>query len=120
MNPLAGIPIPHNSRVESSIAVMKKGKQVWCEKLMAINSSQLNAMMEISKENNVYLMEAFWSRFNPGLSEIKGKNERGLNGESIHIKADFSHKQNLEDITGRNFNIILFGAIAFLGFFILL
>ena len=103
------IATPHDSHAELSIAAMNHGKHVLCEKPLAVNSVQVKSMIEASKANKVYLMEAFWTRFNPSIVEIKEKIAQGVIGDIVHIKADFSFPQNLEDEHGRNLNMALAG-----------
>ncbi len=88
------IATPHDSHADLSIEAMNNGKHVLCEKPMAVNAHQVKKMIAASIKNNVYLMEAFWSRFNPSIVEVKNKIEQGVIGDIIHIKADFSFPQN--------------------------
>jgi len=103
------IATPHDSHAQLSIAAMNQGKHVLCEKPLAVNATQVKAMIAASKTNEVYLMEAFWTRFNPSIVEIREKIAQGVIGDIIHIKADFSFPQNLEDEQGRNLNMALAG-----------
>lgn len=103
------IATPHDSHAKLSIAAMNHGKHVLCEKPLAVNAEQVKSMIEASKANEVYLMEAFWTRFNPSIVEIKEKIAQGVIGDIIHIKADFSFPQNLENKQGRNLNMALAG-----------
>ncbi len=48
-------------------------------------------MIEASKNNTQFLMEAMWTRFNPCIKKIKNIIE---NGEIKYINADFSFKEN--------------------------
>ena len=56
---------PHDSHAELSIRAMEYGKHVLCEKPIAINRVQTEQMIRVSRNENKFLMEAFWSRFNP-------------------------------------------------------
>lgn len=103
------IATPHNSHAKLSIAAMNNKKHVLCEKPLAVNAQQVESMVAASKSNSVYLMEAFWTRFNPSVIEIKQKIEAGVIGNIIHIKADFSFPQDLTDTQGRNLNLALAG-----------
>lgn len=103
------IATPHDSHAELSIAAMNHGRHVLCEKPLAVNSKQVKVMIDISKANGVYLMEAFWTRFNPSIVEVNKKIDRGVIGDIVHIKANFSFPQDLDDTKGRNLNMDLAG-----------
>jgi len=83
------IATPHNSHMEFSIQVMNAGKHVLCEKPLAVNKNQVQQMIEASKRNQVFLMEAFWTRFNPSMVSILEKIESGMIGQVNYINADF-------------------------------
>jgi len=80
----------HPSHKQLSIEAMNHGKHVLCEKPLAINAAEVNAMIEAAKANNVFLMEAFWSRFNPSISEVLSRVRNGDLGEVSYVNADFS------------------------------
>ncbi len=50
---------------EIAVAAMDAGKHVLCEKPMAFNLEQCDAMIEASKRNNVKLMIAYMKRYDP-------------------------------------------------------
>lgn len=51
---------------EVAVAAMSAGKHVMCEKPMAFNLEQCDAMIDASKSNNVKLMIAYMKRYDPG------------------------------------------------------
>ncbi|GAA6769345.1 Gfo/Idh/MocA family protein [Flavobacterium sp. CGRL2] len=57
------IATPHNSHAELSIKALEKGKHVICEKPMSLSYNDAERMIEASKKNNRFFMEAFWTRF---------------------------------------------------------
>ncbi|MCI4667784.1 MAG: Gfo/Idh/MocA family oxidoreductase [Bacteroidia bacterium] len=81
---------PHNSHMEWSLAAMEAGKHVLCEKPLAINSRQVQQMVQKSREKGVFFMEALWSRFNPSILAALEMVANGELGEINYIKADFS------------------------------
>jgi len=83
------IATPHNSHCELSIAAMDSGKAVLTEKPIAVNVSQAKAMIQKSREQNLFLMEAMWTRFNPIIIDIFDKINSGLIGEVKEINANF-------------------------------
>ena len=88
------IATPHNSHERYTILALKHKKAVLCEKPFAINKKQVFKMIEASKNNRMFLMEAMWTRFNPSIVEIKRIIDTGELGEIKYINADFSFKAN--------------------------
>jgi len=88
------IATPHNSHERYTILALKHKKAVLCEKPFAINKRQVFKMIEASKNNRMFLMEAMWTRFNPSIVEIKRIIDSGELGEIKYINADFSFKAN--------------------------
>lgn len=80
---------PHPCHVHDAIRSMEAGKPVLCEKPMAMNASEVRRMLEAAETNDVFLMEAIWSRFLPAyrkLSEVLGA---GVIGEPLQVEAEF-------------------------------
>jgi predicted dehydrogenase len=100
---------PHHVHADLSIQAMKNGKHVLCEKPLAVNKQQVQEMILCSKENNVFLMEALWSRFNPSIVDILSRIKNGEIGDVNYIHADFSFAGNLDDHHSRLVNMDLAG-----------
>ena len=49
-------------------------------------------MIATSIKNNVFLMEALWSRFNPSISKVKELIDNGSIGEVKYIYSEFSFR----------------------------
>ncbi|WP_342453903.1 Gfo/Idh/MocA family oxidoreductase [Paenibacillus turicensis] len=62
---------PNSLHAEQSILCLEHGKHVLCEKPMASNTKELNAMIEVAKENGVVLMEALKSTLMPNFRVIR-------------------------------------------------
>lgn len=86
------IATPHDSHAELSIRALENGKHVLCEKPLALSYSDATRMIEASKKNNKFFMEAFWTRFIPTIKEVLQKIENGEIGEVKYIKADFAFR----------------------------
>ncbi|AXB56914.1 Gfo/Idh/MocA family protein [Flavobacterium fluviale] len=84
------IATPHNSHAALSIKALENGKHVLCEKPMALSYEDSLRMIEASKKNNKFFMEAFWTRFIPSIQDIVQKVNSGILGEVNYIKADFA------------------------------
>ena len=84
------IATPHTSHKDLSIKAMEAGKHVLCEKPFGINSRDTKAMIEAARENNVFLMEALWSRFNPSIVKVKKHIDKADIGQVVYLQADFA------------------------------
>ena len=97
------IATPHDSHKNLAIEALNNNKHVLCEKPLAINHQQVSQMVKTSKRNNTFLMEAFWTRFNPSIREILLKVKQGELGDVNYINADFAF--HIPHIGGRMTNI---------------
>lgn len=97
------IATPHDSHTELSIKAMQNGKHVLCEKPLALSYKDAVLMIEASKNNNKFFMEAFWTRFIPSVQEVLTKVNQGIIGDIKYVKADFAFCAN-ETEGGRLFD----------------
>ncbi|MEP1222985.1 Gfo/Idh/MocA family protein, partial [Maribacter dokdonensis] len=100
---------PHTSHADLSIAAMKAGNAVLCEKPLGVNASEVQAMVAAAKENNVFLMEALWSRFNPTIKKVKELVDNGTIGDIGYLHSDFAFYALDRDENGRLLNPALAG-----------
>lgn len=103
------IATPHTSHASLSIAAMKAGNHVLCEKPIGVYQGQVQEMIQVAKENNVFLMEALWSRFNPTIKKVKEIIEDGIIGDIGYLHADFAFYALDRDENGRLLNPALAG-----------
>lgn len=75
------------AHAECSIAALNAGKHVLCEKPMAMNSEQAEAMLEAAKKNNRLLMIGFVRRFGNDAEVLKDFIDAGDLGEIYYGKA---------------------------------
>jgi len=83
---------PHNLHCEQSLLCLQAGKAVLCEKPMAVNSAQAAQVLSAAKQNNVFYMEAVWSRFLPVFDKVREWLDSGAIGEVKHIQANFGFR----------------------------
>ena len=67
------IATPNYMHAKQSIACMKRGKHVLCEKPFASNAREAKEMIEVARMNNVTLMEAMISTLNPNFAVVKNE-----------------------------------------------
>ncbi|MEY8021987.1 Gfo/Idh/MocA family protein [Muriicola sp. SD30] len=103
------IALPHTEHLEWSLKAMEKGKHVLCEKPAGIDRKQVEAMIAASEKNNVFFMEALWSRFIPSIRKIKESVEAGEIGAVGYLHADFAFFAMDRDSQGRLLNPKLAG-----------
>lgn len=72
------------------IALNQK-KGVLCEKPICINSNQLALLSKKALGNNLFLMEAMWTRFLPSFNKVLDLITSGVIGKVKAVKADFGY-----------------------------
>ena len=88
------IALPHTYHPIYAKLCMEAGKHVLSEKPICANSRQLEELMAIQKEKNVYLMEALWTRFLPAIQKVKQMADSGVIGDVLEVSADFCYYQD--------------------------
>ena len=99
---------PHALHYEHTLLCLNGGKAVLCEKAFAINTTMVKEMIAKSKEKNLFLMEAIWTRFHPAIAQTLEIIKSGQIGDIVHIVADFGFKA-VYDENARLFNPALTG-----------
>ena len=80
---------PHNFHLDHTLLCLKHKKAVLCEKAFAINSREVEQMILASKENNTFLMEAFWVIFRPKYLKVQEIIASENLGKLKFVKSDF-------------------------------
>jgi len=99
---------PHALHYEHTLLCLEAGKAVLCEKAFTINTTMVQEMIAKSKEKNLFLMEAIWTRFHPAIAQSLAIIQSGQIGDIVHIVADFGFKAVFEE-ESRLFNPSLTG-----------
>lgn len=81
---------PHSHHFEHSLLCLNNRKAVLCEKAFAINSKEVSLMIEAAKKNNTFLMEAFWTRFQPSFLKVMEIIRSGELGALKMVRSDFA------------------------------
>ena len=84
------IATPHNSHADLAISALSNGKHVLCEKPLAVNQQEVKQIIQTAEQNGLFFMEAFWSRFNPSISEALDRVRNGEIGTVNYVNADFT------------------------------
>lgn len=86
------IATPHTGHCENAIMCLENGIAVLCEKPFAMNAVEVRKMVDCARSNNVFLMEAIWTRFIPGFEEMYRLVREGYIGDLKTIRADFGFR----------------------------
>lgn len=92
------IPLPNSLHKEWVIKALKAGKNVLCEKPMALNSDDAKEMFAVAKENNVILMEAYAYLHSPYIASLKKDLASGIIGDVDYIETAFVTQGYVDDI----------------------
>jgi predicted dehydrogenase len=71
---------PHTAHKDFAVRALKAKKAVLCEKPSAINLRELKEMINATRENQVFFMEAMWNGFSPPLCKVREWLAQGLLG----------------------------------------
>ena len=82
-------PLPNGLHAEWTIRALQAGKHVLCEKPMASNAREAEAMAGTAQETGLILSEAFAYRYHPLTSHVKEILDAGELGTIRHIEAQF-------------------------------
>ena len=86
------IATPHVLHCENTLMCIGNGKAVLCEKPFAMNEKEVMRMVKKAHDNEVFLMEALWTRFLPTIAKTMELIAGGVIGDIIHVKSDFGMK----------------------------
>tara|TARA_R110002167_G_scaffold25912_3_gene89388 strand:+ start:580 stop:1563 length:984 start_codon:yes stop_codon:yes gene_type:complete len=103
------IATPHTGHMEWAIKAMEHGKHVLCEKPLGVNLEEVTKIIKAAKDNNVFMMEALWSRFNPTIRKVKELVDGGTIGKVGYLHADFAFYALDREESGRLLNPDLAG-----------
>lgn len=80
---------PPNLHAPASIAAMRSGKHVLCEKPLALSPGEVQEMMAAAQSNHVILKCGFNHRQHPGIKQAKAWIGQGLIGELMFIRCRY-------------------------------
>lgn len=83
---------PHVRHYENVLMLLNGGVAVLGEKPFAMNGEQVREMVDTARAKRVFLMEALWSRFMPGIKFALDLVKSGAIGTVFSVKANFGFK----------------------------
>ena len=106
------IATPHTFHKEHTLLCLRNGKNVICEKVFAMDFSEVKEMVNEARYRNLFLMEALWPNFQPYYKRAKEILDSGILGEIVHIDAFFSFIPPFDRLN-RKYDISLGGGSLF-------
>jgi predicted dehydrogenase len=100
------IPLPNHLHAEWTLASARTGKQVLCEKPVAMNAAEAQTMVEACSSAGVRLMEAFMYRLHPSWEAVREQVASGRIGRLRAVQSWFSY---FNDDPANIRNILEFG-----------
>jgi predicted dehydrogenase len=91
------ISLPNHLHSEWSIKALKAGKNVLCEKPLALNLKEAQLMYEVAEANKKLLVEAVWMRWHPRFFRTVDLVKSGAVGEITKIDTAFTFNSTLEN-----------------------
>jgi predicted dehydrogenase len=85
------IPLPNHLHAEWTIAAVRAGKHVLCEKPLALTADDARRMAAVAEEAGVVLMEAFMYRHHPSWVAAREIAASGRIGELVAVQSWFSY-----------------------------
>ena len=83
-------PLPNSMHCEWTIAALRAGKHVLCEKPIASNAAEAERMAQVAKETGMILGEAFHYRYHPLADRVRAILSSGTLGRLRHVEGNFS------------------------------
>jgi xylose dehydrogenase (NAD/NADP) len=84
------IPLPNSDHARWSIAAARAGKAVLCEKPLAVNATDAEAVVRACTDHGVLLLEGFMYRFHPQHARVRAIIDSGSIGQIVEVHAHLS------------------------------
>jgi predicted dehydrogenase len=100
---------PHSHHYEHTLLCLRNNKHVLCEKAFALNSREVEEMINEAGKRKLFLMEALWPPFQPFHKKALEILRSGAPGKIVHLNGYFSFLAQY-DPNDRKFNLDLGGS----------
>lgn len=88
---------PHSHHYQNCRLALEHKKPILCEKALTVNAKQAKILFEEAKKQNLFFMEAVWTRYFPLSIEVREAIQQGKIGEVVRVHADLSIGEIPED-----------------------
>lgn len=90
-------PLPNSLHLEWTVRAAEAGKHILCEKPLALNAAQAQAMVDACRRAGVLLQEAFMYRFHPQTEELRRRVTSGAIGSPWLVRSAFTFNVASDD-----------------------
>jgi len=80
---------PHNFHYENTKDALNNGKHVLCEKAFTITANEAENLVRLARKKQLFLMEAMWNRFQPGIKKVLEILDNKILGEIYQMTSEF-------------------------------
>ena len=108
------IATPHSHHFEQARMCLEKGKPVLCEKAFTANAEQAETLIRLSKEKQVFLTEAIWTRYMPFSETLRELVDGGTIGRVMMLTISDIRLPRRSASPNRNFVAVLCWISAFI------
>lgn len=84
------IATPHAMHYENAKLCIEHGKNVLIEKAFTANAKQAKELIDLAQKEKVFVAEAMWTRYMPGIQMLRDIIVEGRIGQVDSVEADFS------------------------------
>jgi predicted dehydrogenase len=84
-------PLPNHLHVEWTARAARAGKHVLCEKPIALDAAQADALVAVQRETGKLIAEAFMVRHHPQWQQVRAWVQEGRIGELVSVQIAFSY-----------------------------
>jgi D-xylose 1-dehydrogenase (NADP+, D-xylono-1,5-lactone-forming) len=91
------ISLPNHLHCQWTVAALNAGKHVLCEKPFAMNTAEVEKMIQAARENDRLLVEAVWSRWHPRMIRALDYVKAGNIGDIISIESSFTFPASIDE-----------------------
>jgi predicted dehydrogenase len=79
------------------VAALNAGKHVLCEKPFAMNTAEVEIMIQAARDNDRLLVEAVWSRWHPRMIRMVDYVKAGNIGDIVSIESSFTFPASIDE-----------------------
>lgn len=91
------ISLPNHLHCQWTVAALNAGKHVLCEKPFAMNTAEVETMIQAARDNDRLLVEAVWSRWHPRMIRAVDYVKAGKIGDILSIESSFTFPASIDD-----------------------
>jgi predicted dehydrogenase len=91
------ISLPNHLHCQWTVAALNAGKHVLCEKPFAMNTAEVEIMIQAARDNDRLLVEAVWSRWHPRMIQMIDYVKSGKIGDIVSIESSFTFPASIDD-----------------------